>query len=275
MNKKQSSVIWKRTVYYFLIVFLLFSGGVLFFTWQVNDVKTKENLLWQMNWLLNERLSESLNEWRASDAAFGDPTALSALHKPFLTLEAMVNARRRELQELRAMEQNFNNRENSALVDRQVQAAFTRMGGTPSGKAILGEFKKLHWKFVAVFTIFSLGITGVMLVLIRMILLPLEKIIDGARKVARGDLNTRFQLQSKDELGQLASVLNDLTTNTNELLFLIANTHTSGTEQVTALRQAIQDGDRERQVKLVDELQLLYTRLGEVTDYFQYKKPTL
>ncbi len=111
--------------------------------------------------------------------------------------------------------------------------------------------------------------TGViMLVLVFLILVPLEKIITGVRRVTAGDLLVDFDVRTADEMSDLAEVLKDLTTNFRELLVLIGNSYDSGLE----IHRDLQNPDPGTRESALAELENLCLRLKELTEYFQFRR---
>jgi two-component system NtrC family sensor kinase len=76
----------------------------------------------------------------------------------------------------------------------------------------------------------------------RQVVLPLADVLEGTRKVTRGDLGHRIPVRSHDEIGQLAESYNDMTAalqqTSAELAQVVANLEVRVEERTAALREA-------------------------------------
>jgi len=123
-------------------------------------------------------------------------------------------------------------------------------------------------RFLIIFAICMIGVVLVLGLLLRLILSPLEMLIEGASRVAAGDLNFNFKatIQSKDELGNLAAVLHDLTTNFNELMNLLQNTVRMGQKNLAELR-----ANPAQSEKNLNEMDGLIQSMKDLIEFFGRK----
>lgn len=96
-----------------------------------------------------------------------------------------------------------------------------------------------------------LAIGLVMMLFIKRIMFPLERIIERTRAMSAGDFSVALPEESRDELGELARHINDLNANEQELILLTKN-------MTAQLRETLTEGDEATKigeaVELLDEL---------------------
>ncbi len=99
--------------------------------------------------------------------------------------------------------------------------------------------------------ILLLAIGLVMLLFTKRIMFPLGRIIEGTEAMSQGDFSVVLPDQSRDELGELARRINDLTANHQELILLTQNMSVQA-------RQVLQSGAAETRtddvMQILDEL---------------------
>lgn len=71
---------------------------------------------------------------------------------------------------------------------------------------------------------------------------PLQHMIDVSREIARGDLSKSINIVANNELAELGNVINDLTTNMQEMILLADEVCASGVELVGELSASLADG---------------------------------
>jgi methyl-accepting chemotaxis protein len=71
---------------------------------------------------------------------------------------------------------------------------------------------------------------------------PLQHMIDVSREIARGDLSKSINIAANNELAELGNVINDLTTNMQEMILLADEVCASGVELVGELSASLADG---------------------------------
>ncbi len=108
--------------------------------------------------------------------------------------------------------------------------------------------------------ILLLSIGLVMLLFTKRIMFPLSRIIEGTRAMSQGDFSITLPDHSRDELGELARHINDLTANNQELVMLARNM----TEQT---RDILRQGDEEDRinaaVEVLDDLDETLAEFGK------------
>ncbi|SHH95652.1 methyl-accepting chemotaxis protein [Clostridium grantii] len=85
---------------------------------------------------------------------------------------------------------------------------------------------------------------------------PLEKILNSANLIADGDLNTTLNIESKDEIGQLANAFNYMSNNVNDVMLNISSASEQvayGSKQVSDSSTSLSQGATE-QASSIEEL---------------------
>jgi len=75
----------------------------------------------------------------------------------------------------------------------------------------------LRNKIVVMFGVLTLVVAIVMMMFVKNITNPLLRMLDVARKISDGDLSKVITIESDDEIGQIGTVINDLTSNFQEI----------------------------------------------------------
>jgi methyl-accepting chemotaxis protein len=107
-------------------------------------------------------------------------------------------------------------------------------------------------KMAVMLGILLLGIGLVMLLFTKRIMFPLSRIIKGTRAMSDGDFSVSLPDRSRDELGELARRINDLTANHQELILLVGNMTSQARE---ALGKTVADEGVTEALETLDELQ--------------------
>ncbi|WP_417911985.1 HAMP domain-containing protein [Candidatus Electronema sp. TJ] len=104
-----------------------------------------------------------------------------------------------------------------------------------------------------------LAIGLVMMLFIKRIMFPLERIIERTRAMSAGDFSAALPEESRDELGELARHINDLNANEQELILLTKN-------MTAQLRQTLTAGDEaakvDEAIELIDEMEEALAEFG-------------
>jgi len=258
------SKIWKRTVYYFAIMLVLYLGAAALFYWEVSFPRTTKNLLVSQQKDRSAVIIAELEKLRLTMKIAGVPDE---------TIKSVVGARVREYENrrnladrLRVLERTVKNKENQDRIRLELSDGYAKLRSYAASGTILEEARKMNQKSLLVVSVFLVGVGGVMFLLISLILSPLEILIRAAGKVAEGDLNVRFRLRTSDELAHLADVLNDLTANFRELLTLLKRSVEDGAPHIEKLK-GIPDALPEH-LEAVKGLEDMHQKMDEITGYF-------
>ena len=105
-----------------------------------------------------------------------------------------------------------------------------------------------------------LAIGLVMMLFVKRIMFPLERIIAGTRAMSTGDFSATLPEQGRDELSELARHINDLNANEQELILLTRST----TGQIRqTLTESTEAGRVETAVQMLDELEETLVEFGK------------
>lgn len=111
-------------------------------------------------------------------------------------------------------------------------AEICEVGGDP----LLAEpLRHLRNKIVIMFGVFTLVVAIVLMMFIRNISWPLQHMVDVAERINGGDLSQGVEVQSRDELGQLATAINDLSSNLQEIAVFAAATGNAVHDRLEAI----------------------------------------
>ena len=91
---------------------------------------------------------------------------------------------------------------------------------------------KLRTKVVVMFGVLTLVVAIVLLMFVRNITMPLQKMVDAAKHINDGDLSQVIEIETDNEIGQLGMAINELTSNLQEVS---AFTHSSCKHMLEAL----------------------------------------
>jgi methyl-accepting chemotaxis protein len=123
-----------------------------------------------------------------------------------------------------------------------------------------GVLNYLLAKIGLAFGILVLTVLLVLTLFIKRVTIPLETILDGAARISRGDLSVNLRVHTHDELGRLASLVNELAANYQEILRIIEH-------DVDAAREKLHAMDNLPQAELPQEQRAAATtEVGEILD---------
>ena len=105
-----------------------------------------------------------------------------------------------------------------------------------------------------------LAIGLVMMLFVKRIMFPLERIIAGTRAMSSGDFSTTLPEQGTDELSELSRHINDLNANEQELILL---TRGMSDQIRQVLTHNVDDGRVEAAVYVLDELEETLIEFGK------------
>lgn len=114
---------------------------------------------------------------------------------------------------------------------------------------------QLRNKIVIMFGVLTLVVAIVLMMFIKNITQPLQRMADVAKRINEGDLSQVVEVEHKDEIGQVGETINDLTSNLQEVAAFTSATGAEILEKLDALSQRL-----EREGKPVPE------ELGEIRE---------
>jgi len=158
-----------------------------------------------------------------------------------------------------------------ALLDNFFQYA----NGEISADAVFTPIVKLRNKAILMVAIILIVMIIILTMFIKNITEPLQHMIEVSRKISTGDLSQTVSIDSQNELAQLGNVINEMSSNLQEITLLSRNLCESGqtfTTQATNLLNK-PDIDVNSAAQLKEEVALLESEIGmltEVIDYFNF-----
>lgn len=133
----------------------------------------------------------------------------------------------------------------------------------------------LRNKAVLVIAIIMVVILIVMTMFMKHITEPLQHMIAASRKISGGDLSQTIRIEGNNELAELGGVINEMSSNLQEIIHISRNTCVSGEAFLSAmagtLHQAGPDaGDLSRLQREMDGFRSELNLLGEALDCFEF-----
>lgn len=264
MNQNYSSI-WFRTLVYLGSAFLVFLIVIVAMLWFVGGESSASKVLVADA----KRLAALEEEWirKAQDAQELGPAALQDFIKE---RRESARARRALAQRIEALEIKPKNGKNQQDIRKGVENGYAALRQMAPGPDPFGdELDRAKRNVIFAFLIAFGALAGIVVILFRMIVGPLETIVRNARRVSEGELDIKFHLQSDDELGQLSRVMDSLTTNFRELLTLMQSSCATGlglTEELAAKSEDAGSGERGETLK---KLKDVFSKMREITEYFR------
>ena len=114
--------------------------------------------------------------------------------------------------------------------------------GKIAAQEVLAPLTRLRNKALLMVAVILVVVVVVLTLFVKRISGPLSQIISTARAISDGDLSCTVEAEAKNELSELAGVLNDLTSNVQELLLFAQNLKETGDALAEAARKEAYDG---------------------------------
>ncbi len=116
----------------------------------------------------------------------------------------------------------------------------------------------LRNKIVIMFGVLTLVVAIVLMMFIKNITWPLQHMVDVAERINSGDLSQSVEIKTQDELGQLGTAINDLTSNLQEIAVFSTATSNAMQQHLQALSARLDDPEAQREIQAIrSELQSL------------------
>ena len=111
---------------------------------------------------------------------------------------------------------------------------------TIESSVALGELRN---KIVVMFGVLTIVVAIVMMMFVKNITRPLQRTLDTARLINDGDLSQVITIEAYDEVGQLGIVINELTSNFQEIATSTSTMVAAIESRIDALSSAMPDDD--------------------------------
>jgi HAMP domain-containing protein len=94
---------------------------------------------------------------------------------------------------------------------------------------------------------------------------PLDEMVHAAREISKGNLSTTIPVYTKDEIGQLGSIINDITADFQEVLLMVGKINNSAVSSVDAVYNRVEVlKEKEITEDIRKELSMLYSNINEL-----------
>ena len=147
---------------------------------------------------------------------------------------------------------------------------------TPADQeAVLQPLNHLRNKAVLVIAIIMVVILIVMTMFMKQITEPLQHMISASRKISGGDLSQTIRIDSNNELAELGGVINEMSSNLQEIIHMSQSTCASGEAFLSSMADVLDcpdaaTGDLPRLRQEMTYFQSQLGMLGEAMDCFNF-----
>jgi HAMP domain-containing protein len=112
-------------------------------------------------------------------------------------------------------------------------------------------------------TLFCVGIA--LYFFIKEVAEPLDEMVRAAREISKGNLSATVPIYTKDEIGQLGSIINDITADFQEVLLMVGKINNSAVASVDAVYNRVEVlKEKEITDDIRQELTVLYNNISEL-----------
>jgi len=149
------------------------------------------------------------------------------------------------------------------------------VGQTIDSPEIFQPLDRLRYKAILMICIIMSVVVIVLMMFIKNITGPLQHMIEKSNEISTGDLSQTIKIDANNELADLGHVINEMSSNLQEIIHFSLNTCVSGKKLIadtsallenSLLPPAEQQEAREKLAELDTEL----TTLHNVVDYFKF-----
>lgn len=140
---------------------------------------------------------------------------------------------------------------------------------------VFAFFDRMRNKAVVMVAIMMVVTLIVLTMFIKNISEPLQHMIDKSRKILSGDLSRTVKIQSDNELAELSTIINEMSSNLQEILLLSRGLCNAGQRLTAETMLQLQKGplDAQGQTRVADNVERLiaeFTSMDQVIDYFNF-----
>ncbi|MBL8035352.1 MAG: hypothetical protein JNJ69_16740 [Leptospiraceae bacterium] len=150
------------------------------------------------------------------------------------------------------------------------RAARLKIDGIIRDSAIMQQTREITRQQTIRFTIalgvMVLAILVVMYIILRLILIPLDRLILDAQQVSQGNLRVDFKgiRSSHSEIASLADVLQNLTVNFGEILFVMGNAVEQGRKNLELIRKNSPETEN-----AIQDFEYLLQSMSDLVEHFR------
>jgi len=149
---------------------------------------------------------------------------------------------------------------------QNISAAKTVSSYESMDKKSVDPLSKLRTKVVVMFGVLTLVVAIVLLMFVRNITMPLQRMVDAANHINEGDLSQVIEIEADNEIGQLGMAINELTSNLQEVSALTHSSCKHMLETLDSIRRSYGDS-KERSSAYAGELDLLEKELISLKNF--------
>ena len=130
-------------------------------------------------------------------------------------------------------------------------------------EGVSSALEQLRTKIVIMFGVLIIVVAIVMLMFLRNITRPLQKMYDSAKRINEGDLSLVVEIETEDEIGQVGNTINELTSNLQEVALMASVTCKDSLDTL----EEIQQNAVERKQLNVTKLESVYHKLDSLKGF--------
>ncbi len=127
-----------------------------------------------------------------------------------------------------------------------------------------GPINKLRNKIIIMFGVLTVVVAIVLIMFVRNITTPLQRMANVAKRINAGDLSQVVPVTTSDEIGDLGSAINELTSNLQEVAAHVEMIGNDAVGKLTYLKSVIENIKNEKSSKKRDEM--IKDLLGRIDD---------
>lgn len=152
---------------------------------------------------------------------------------------------------------------------------YFELGGVGQATLAAGEqvggvsLESLRTKIVIMFGVLCLVVAIVLMMFIRNITNPLQKMANAAEKINQGDLSQVIAVESNDEIGQVGTTINGLTSNLQEVAVFGSVTCREALARLETVAAAVERGEVP-DPREIAEIRAGIATLQEFVDSFKF-----
>lgn len=142
--------------------------------------------------------------------------------------------------------------------------------------AVFAPIDKLRSKAILMIVIIMCVMLIVLTMFIKNITGPLQHMIDLSKKISKGDLSQTITVRSDNELAELGNVINEMSSNLQEIILLSKNMCASGQDFITKTsdilnqRESLGEAEIQKLGAETEHLRSEIEMLTEVIEYFNF-----
>jgi methyl-accepting chemotaxis protein len=148
-------------------------------------------------------------------------------------------------------------------------------GPAASKAAVLAPIERLRSKAILMVAIIMVVMVIVLTMFIKHITEPLQHMIRKSRQISHGDLSQTVRIEANNELKELGTVINEMSSNLQEIILLSQRTCTNGRQRVNSALDRFGKGaiDADGIAQLKKDVETIggeLSNLSEMVEFFNF-----